>query len=183
MTRAIEAITSVVRSLVDDEPKPPLHVGEVMALWTALASFQEAHYLYEAGLNTTQDPDLKQAVQGALDASKKDSKMIKDFLKKEGVPLPAVSEEKPKSNPNDIPPGVKMTDSELANTISIKLAAVISFCGTSIAQCIRSDVGIMFLEVQAEVLKLNATFKEQMKKKGWLKIPPYYYPSGRPDQS
>ncbi|WP_100013273.1 hypothetical protein [Lentibacillus sediminis] len=59
MTRAIEAITSVVRSLVDDEPKPPLHVGEVMALWTALASFEEARYVYEAGLNTTQDPDLK----------------------------------------------------------------------------------------------------------------------------
>ncbi|WP_100013347.1 DUF3231 family protein [Lentibacillus sediminis] len=59
------------------------------------------------------------------------------------------------------------------------MAAVISFCGTSIAQCIRNDVAIMFLEIQTEVLKFNTPFKEQMKKKGWLKIPPYYYTSNK----
>lgn len=81
MTRAIEAITSILKTFVDEEPKPSLHVGEVMNLWLALTAFHEARSLYQVGLNMTKDTDLKHALQQALEGSNSDVKIILNFLK------------------------------------------------------------------------------------------------------
>jgi Protein of unknown function (DUF3231) len=178
MTRLLESITAVVKSFTDEEPKPPLHVGEVMALFTALTLFQEALAGYIVALNTTTDPQLKHALKNGADVAKSDIRIVKEFLLREGVPLPPTSEPKPDSNPDMVPLGVKLTDHEIANAISAKIATGISICGTAIAQSVRTDVALIFLQIQVQLMKFGAPLREMMKKHGWLIVPPYYYPPG-----
>lgn len=178
MTNFLEAITKTVFSLTDDDPTPPLHVGEVMNCWTLLALFREGEVYYQSGLNTTTDPELRHAFQEGLKASQKESEELKNFLIKEGIPLPPMEESKPESDPDSIPLGVKATDNELANTISIKIALSIAFIGQALSVTIRNDVGVMLLKFQSELLAYGSNLKSLMKKRGWLKVPPYYYPPG-----
>ncbi|WP_241494339.1 DUF3231 family protein [Bacillus coahuilensis] len=114
MINVVEALTELVKNFTDEEPKPPLHVGEVMALWTAFTAFEEAHSLYQIGLNTTNDPDLITLLEDALKGSNQDSIKIQDLLVKEGVPLPLSNANKPESNPMSVPNGVRLTDDEIA---------------------------------------------------------------------
>ncbi|MGZ4105840.1 MAG: DUF3231 family protein, partial [Tumebacillaceae bacterium] len=148
MTNIFEAIQSVIKTFVDNEPKSPLHVGEVMSLWTMLAIFQEAYCYYEASLNTTTDDQLKHLLQEAIEGANADIKLLKNFMIKEGVPIPPASEPKPKSDPNDIPLGVKLTDYEIANSLSAKIATSVTFTASSMAQCVRNDVSILFFRIQ-----------------------------------
>ncbi|RBW67615.1 DUF3231 family protein [Bacillus taeanensis] len=182
MTRALEAISELMKSLVDEESKPPLHVGEVMNLWTSLTGFQEARALYQAALNTTTDKDLIHTLENAIQGSKADYELIKKFMVQEGIPLSAINEEKPKSDPKSVPEGVKLTDDEIANLISVKVAAAIVFCAQAMSQYVRTDVGMLFFQVQVELMKFASPLKNLMKSRGWLKIPPHYLPPGIPEQ-
>lgn len=182
MTRAIEAVTELIKSLFDEDSKPALHIGEAMNLWIAITAFQEARSLYYAGLNTTTDKDLKHVLRNAIEATKADYNLLKDFMMKEGIPIPAVSEEKPNSDPSAVPEGVKLTDDEIANLISVKVAASINFCAQAITQSVRSDVGILFFQIQVELMKFSIPLKNLMKNRGWLKKPPSYHPPGVPDK-
>ncbi|WP_453989767.1 DUF3231 family protein [Bacillus nitroreducens] len=182
MTNPIESVLAMLKEFIDEEPKPPLHVGEVMELWTAYTAFNEAHVLYQVGLNSTTDKDLRDALQSAYDSSQADTKKIEKFLLDEGVPLPPVSSPKPTSEPDFVPEGVKLTESEIANLVSVKVATSITFCAQALSQTIRTDVGMLFLEIQMNLIKYAAPLKRLMKQRGWLMIPPKYIPPGAPDR-
>ncbi|MCA1064009.1 DUF3231 family protein [Rossellomorea sp. AcN35-11] len=182
MTNTLEAISAIVKNFVDDSPKPPLHVGEVMDLWTAFTAFHEAHALYQVALNTTMDKELKQLVRDALDGSLADTKKIEKLLLKEGVPLPLVNPKKPVSDPTAIPEGVKLNDDEIANLMSAKIAASITFCGQAISKTVRTDAGLLFFSIQINLMKLATPLKTIMIEKNWLKMPPTYQPPGAPHQ-
>jgi len=181
MTKGIEALASLLKNFIDEEPKPPLHVGEVMDLWTSYTAFHEAHSLYQVGINCTTDQDLIHVLEQALETSRKDTKMIEEFLLHEGVPLPLVNPNKPVSKANSTPEGAKLTDDELANLISVKVAASIIYCAQAMSKTVRSDVGIMFFDIQVHLMKFAAPLKNLMKKRGWLRIPPPYLPPGSPN--
>ncbi|WP_346235708.1 DUF3231 family protein [Lysinibacillus telephonicus] len=178
---AFEALLKVYHSLFDDEPKPALHVGEVMSCWTYLTVLEESVALEQLAINTTVDKELNDFLHKTMGGASSQATRLKDFLQQEGIPLPPASEPKPVSDPTAIPLGAKMTDSEIANLVSVKIASSISICATSAAQSVRNDVGIMFFEFQTEVMKYGAILKSMMKKRGWLKIPPFYYPPGKPN--
>jgi hypothetical protein len=65
----------MIKKSVDKEPKRALYVGEVTDLWTAFTAFHEAQALYQVGLNTTTDPDLRHVLNNAFEGSKNDTKM------------------------------------------------------------------------------------------------------------
>jgi spore coat protein CotF len=176
----LEAIKNVVQSFIDDEPKSPLHVGEVMSCWAFLAAVAEIRVQTEAGINSTTDPELRTALHDAVEMFKSQKERLSAFMLVEGVHLPPVSESKPISNPNEVPLGVKLTDNQLANSIKIKLALVIVNCGNAAAQTLRNDVGLIWAEFLQEHLTFAATLKSLMRKRGWLKVPPLYYPPGAP---
>lgn len=180
---AFEALMKVLHSLLDDEPKPSLHVGEVMSCWTYLTVLEESVALEQIGINTTEDTELKNFLHKTMGGASSQATRLKDFLQQEGIPLPPASEPRPLSEPSAIPLGVKMTDSEIANAISVKLAASITMCATSAAQSVRNDVGLMFFEFQTEAMRYGALLKSIMKKRGWIKTPPYYHPPGEPKSS
>ncbi|WP_373230573.1 DUF3231 family protein [Cohnella sp.] len=178
----LEATSSVIKSLSDGE-KPPLHVGEVMSCWTYLAFIQDIINYESVALNTTTDKELTELCQEALKITQSHEKLIKDFMGKEGIPLPDGPQIKPKSDPNAIPMGAKFTDKELANAVAINLAYAASICANSAIQSLRSDVGLMFFKFQADKMMFGTTVKTLMEKRGWLKKPPYFYQSGLPAQS
>jgi Protein of unknown function (DUF3231) len=181
MTNIFESVSAMIKNFIAKEPKPPLHVGEVMDLWTAFTAFKEAHSLYQVGFNTTTDTDLKHALQAALASSKSDTKKIEDFLLKEGVPLPLVNASKPVSSPHAITEGVKLNDDEIANLISVKIATSITFCAQAMSKSVRTDVGLLFFSVQINLMKYAAPLKNLMISRGWLRIPPKYHPPGSPE--
>ncbi len=182
LTSIFEALVDVMKTLIDDEPKPPLHIGEAMTCWTYLTMLEEEIANVQIGLNTTIDNELLDALNASMELAKAQSKLLRDFMLLEGVTLPPVSEKKPKSEPNSVPMGVKLTDDEIANALSIKVVANYMMCANGAVQSVRNDVGMMFVKFQAEKLKFGASMKTMMRKRGWIKIPPYYVPSGLPQQ-
>lgn len=178
MPDVLEAVKNVAQSFIDDEPKSPLHVGEVMSCWSFLASAAEDQVHSEAGINSTTDPELSRALHEAVQMFKSQRERLIAFLQLEGVSLPPLSESKPISDPNEIPLGVRLTDDEIANSLIIKLVMAISSCADAVTQSVRNDVGLIWVEFLQEYLTFGATLKALMKKRGWFKFPPFYYAPG-----
>ncbi|QCR31909.1 DUF3231 family protein [Lysinibacillus sp. SGAir0095] len=175
-----EALINVFHSLFDEENKHLLHVGEVMSCWTYLTVLEESVALEQLAINTTEDKELNDLLHKTLDVCSSQAARLKVFLQQEGIPLPPASEPKPFSDPRAIPLGAKMTDTEISNLVGVKLAAGVSLCASGAAQSVRNDVGLMFFEFQTELMRYGAILKSIMKKRGWLKVPPYYFPPGNP---
>jgi len=176
----LQALKSVIQSFVKDENKTPLHIGEAMGCWIFLALVGETQVQTEAGINSTTDPELRKALQEAVNLFKSEKERISAFMRSEGIPLPPLSESKPISDPNSVPLGVKLTDNELANSLNIKMVILITYCANAIIQSARNDVTLIWMEYLQEYMTFGATLKELVKRRGWLKVPPYYYAPGAP---
>ncbi|MFC0559364.1 DUF3231 family protein [Halalkalibacter alkalisediminis] len=178
MPNPFEAFWNILKNSIDPDQETPLHVGEVMVCWTYYTALKEMLRFEEAGLNTTKDSEVVEMLKDAYKMCQGQSERLEKLLIKEGVPLPDTSPALPKSSPDDIPLGVKMSDDELANGIGVKIAGSLVECATGQAQSIRNDVGMMWAEFQAELLVFSATLRALKKRRGWLKIPPYFQPPG-----
>lgn len=99
---------------------------------------------------------------------------------KEGIPLANTSEPKPISDAHAIPLGAKSTDLEIANLFAAKITSNIVMCSTNISQSIRNDIGVMWVRFHTEKCIYGMELKTKIRKHGWLKVPPYYYPPGAP---
>lgn len=182
MPDVVQAVNNILQSFADDEPKPPLHVGEVMSCWSYLSELGDEQVHSEAGVNSTSDPELKKAFQEVVEMFRSQKERMMAFLLAEGVPVPSLSESKPKSNPNDIPLGVKLSDDELANSLNIKIVILNTYCANALIESDRHDVTLIWIEYLQEYMTFGATLKELVKRRGWLKVPPYYYAPGAPNK-
>lgn len=180
MTSIIESLKDYLQMSLDNEPKNPLHVGEVMSCWMYLALMDESTIYIQIALNTTSDDEVIKMLQDSLTQCEAQGKRFKEFMKREGIHLPPTSEQRPDSDPLQVPLGAKLTDNEIANGISLKTVAAITHCAAAAAQSIRNDVGSMFTHCMLEKMKFGTSLKELMRRKGWIKVPPYYYPPGMP---
>lgn len=159
-----------------------MHIGEAMSCWVYLTMLEEEIASVKIGFNTTTDQELLDTLNDSMQLAEAQAQRLRDFMLREGVPLPPVSELKPISRPESIPMGVKLTDDEIANALSVKVVANYMTCATGAVDSVRSDVGMMFAQFQMEKLKFGASLKTLMRKRGWIKIPPYYVPHGAPVQ-
>ncbi|PWW28363.1 uncharacterized protein DUF3231 [Cytobacillus oceanisediminis] len=71
---------------------------------------------------------------------------------------------------------------EIANDVAFKLVVCLQACGKGQADSIRNDVGMMWLGFYMEWVTVGKVLKTLMIKRGWIKVPPYYYPPGSPQQ-
>ncbi|KHD84178.1 DUF3231 family protein [Bacillus ginsengihumi] len=177
MTNIFESLKDFISPLIDNE-KNPLHVGEVSNLWILLTMLEDGISLYQTSLNTSKDGELLHTLEKGMQLSINSINKLKTFMQHEGIPLTKPAEPKPKSNPDSIPLGVKQTDDEIANLVSVKVAAEITLIGQALAMTIRNDVGLILLGTLIELLKFGTSLKSMMIKRGWIKVPPYYYPPG-----
>jgi len=179
VTTIKDALTGILGNVTDDEPKSPMHIGEVMNLWLYHGTLTEANRYVEIALNTTTDDELIVALKHSFEDCSKQVAKIEDLFKKEGISLPPTPTPKPRSNPDDVPLGVKLTDDEIANGLSLKVVSAITLCASGISQAIRSDIGTMWLNFLLARVKFGAMLNSLMRKRGWIKVPPYYYSSKR----
>lgn len=182
MSNPFEVIWNTLKISVDttNEPKSPLHIIEAGDCWTYLTLMEEFIRYEEVGLNTTTDDEVKEMLTDIVRICEAQVRKLSAFMKNEGIPIPDVTSAKPKSDPNDIPLGVKLTDNELANGIAFKVVTCLQACSKGQADSIRNDVGLLWLQYYLEWATFGTTFKTLMRKRGWLKVPPYYYPPGGP---
>ncbi|MGF3104463.1 DUF3231 family protein [Rossellomorea sp. DUT-2] len=180
MQNLFETAFDYLRTTFDTEAKTPPHIGEAMGCWIYFTALAEEVPVLEAALNTTTDNELIQLINKSKDLGEHQLKILQQFMVEEGIPLSKTSEPRPKSDPNSVPLGAKMTDDEIANFISIKIATNIVMCATNMSQSIRNDIGLMWARFQAEKMVFGMELKTAMRKRGWLKVPPYYYPPGAP---
>nr|WP_272495750.1 DUF3231 family protein [Bacillus pinisoli] len=175
-------MVNMLKVAIDDtnEPKAPLHIIEAGDCWTYMTAVEEYIRYEEAALNTTTDDEVREMLEDAKRLCKKHVKRLSAFMQNEGIPLPDVTSAKPKSDCNDIPLGVKLTDDEIVNGIMAKLIVGLTMSTKGQADAIRDDVGKMWLEFYLEWSTFGGTLKTLAKKRGWLKVPPYYYPPGSP---
>lgn len=181
-TKWIDASLKTLKSLTDGE-KDDIHVGEVMACWTYLAFVESIISYEEIGLNMTTNKEVRDFVNEALKVANSHKKEMRSFMVEEGIPLPKAPEHKPNSEPEAVPEGAKLTDDEIMNTLSINFVYAGNMCGASASQSVRTDIGIMFLKFQIDKFSLGMKAKSLMRKRGWLKIPPYYHPPGAPSKN
>ncbi len=184
MANPFEAVWNILKTSMDntDEHKTPLHVIEVGDLWKYAAVVEEFIRYEEISLNTTSDDEVMELLNDVIRVCESHVKSVSEFMKKEGLPLPEVTSAKPKSNPKEIPLGVKLTDDEITNGITFKLMTCLQACAKGQVDAIRNDVAVMWLQYYSEWVTIGATLKTLMRKRGWLKVPPYYYPPGSPTQ-
>ncbi|MGP4041680.1 DUF3231 family protein [Gracilibacillus sp. D59] len=184
MSNPFEAVWNVLKTSIDNtnEPKSPLHIIEVGDCWKYLALVEEFIRYEEIGLNTTSDDEVIELLNDVIKTCESHAKRLNEFMKKEGIPLPDVVSAKPNSNPKEIPLGVKLSDDEITNGIAFKLVTCLKTCAKGQADAIHNDVGIMWLQFYSEWVTFGTTLKTLMRKRGWIKVPPYYYPPGSPTQ-
>ncbi|WP_306010406.1 DUF3231 family protein [Bacillus sp. MMSF_3328] len=180
MTSIFEALKVYLQQSLDNEPKNPLHVGEVMSCWMYLALMDEATVYIQIGLNSTNDDEVIGLLKESLEQCDAQRQRFKKFMQVEGVHLPPTSEPRPNSDPNAVPLGTKLTDDEIVNGLSIKTITAITHCAAGASQSIRIDVSSLFTQCLLEKMKYGYSLKHAMRKRGWIKVPPYYYPPGAP---
>jgi hypothetical protein len=160
----------------------PLHVGEVMNLWTFLTATENFTNSEQIVLNKVEDKELAQKINDLIENFHKPiMKDIKQILLTEGVELPQEPVEKPQLK-LDVPPGGSMTDEEVANFVVFNLVWAIKFCARGLTESVRADVGTLFVKAIVEKAAFSLTLKELMASKGWLKVPPLHKIAGKPQQ-
>ncbi len=178
MGNPIEAVWNLLKTRLDVEPKSPLHVIEVGDVWKYLATLEEFIRYEEIGLNTTVDDEVKEMLTDAIKMCESQAKRLSQFMANEGISLPPSSTAKPVSDPNSVPLGVKLTDDEITNGVAFKIVNLMLMCGKGQADVVRNDLGIIWIEFYTELITFGTTLKTLMRKRGWIKVPPYYYPPG-----
>ncbi|WP_404328732.1 DUF3231 family protein [Mesobacillus maritimus] len=185
MSNPFEAVWNTLKTTIDNtnEPKSPLNIIEAGDCWMYLTMVEEFIRYEEIGLNTTTDDEIREMLTDVIRICESQVRRLSDFMKQEGIPLPDATSAKPNSDSNQIPLGVKLTDDEIANGIAFKLVNCMLTCAKSQADALRHDIGMLWVQFHSEWVSFGTTLKVLMRKRGWLKVPPYYYPPGSPQQT
>ncbi|WP_066300566.1 DUF3231 family protein [Bacillus sp. FJAT-29937] len=165
--------------ILSGNPKDePLHYGEVFDIWSSLLVANGKVAGYQTMINHTGDDDLKKLLHEALEITKQDKKQIEEILKENGVGLPPAPPERPEACLEDIPPGARMQDPEIAAALSADLASGLVLCSQVIGKSIREDVAMMFGQFHMQKAALGAKVLRLNKEKGWLVPPPLHVNKG-----
>ncbi|PLS02294.1 DUF3231 family protein [Neobacillus cucumis] len=173
--KLFEMIHDAFEPFMDGE-KRPLNVMEVSNLWFFLLGTEISMRSEEIGINTALDPELRRIlkeVRESVHIPIRDE--LIEFLKKEGVPLPKTTTEKPLGDFKDIPEGAKLNDEELANLMSYNLAMGVTTASKGLTESIRADVGFIFSKIIMKKTMAGLTVKQYLDQNEWLRVPPYYH--------
>jgi hypothetical protein len=158
-----------------DNEKKPLNVGEVMNLWFYLLGTQQTLRGDQVSYNIVKDIDLKNKIEDIINNVHRPMiEELTEFFKKEGLPLPETTPEKPFGEYKSIPEGAVMNDEEIANLIAYNLVVGITAATRGITESVRADIGYLFLKYFLMKVTFSVSFKKLLEEKGWLNEPPYY---------
>lgn len=153
----------------------PMHYGEVFGIWTYLAGAQGAIAGYQVFINHTGDEDLKKFLVDLVENDiRPEVETLKELLKVNGVPLPPAPPERAVASIEDIPPGARINDVEIAVNVSTDIAAGLVACSQAMGQSLREDIGLMFGQFHMKKAQAGAALLRLSKKKGWVSPPPLH---------
>ncbi|TKI39582.1 DUF3231 family protein [Bacillus mycoides] len=145
----------------------PLHYGEVFDIWSYLLAAQGAVAGHQVFMNHTGDEDLKKFLQNLIENDMtSEIEELKALLKVNGVALPPARSERPVASIEDIPPGARINDAEIA--------AGLVTCSQVMGKCLREDVGMLFGQFHMKKAQAGVTLLSLSKKKGWVVPPPLH---------
>lgn len=145
--KLFDQMYDVFQPFMDGEIRP-LNVMEVSNLWFFLLGTEISMRNEELGYNLVQDPELKEMIKDIRENTHIPIKEeISQFLKKEGVPLPPSTPEKPVGDYRSIPEGAKLSDEEMVNLLSYNLASGVNHASRGLTESIRADVGLLFSKI------------------------------------
>ena len=153
----------------------PLHYGEVFDIWSYLLATQGAVAGHQVFMNHTGDEDLKKFLQNLIENDMtSEIEELKTLLKVNGVALPPAPPERPVASIEDIPPGARINDAEIAAAVAASLAAGLVTCSQVMGKCLREDVGMLFGQFHMKKAQAGVTLLRLSKKKGWVVPPPLH---------
>lgn len=153
----------------------PLHYGEVFDIWSYLLTTQGAIAGHQVYMNHTGDEDLKKFLENLIENDMiSETEELKSLLKVNGVALPPAPPERPVASIEDIPPGARINDAEIAAAVSAGLAAGLVTCSQIMGKCLREDVGMLFGQFHMKKAQAGAALLRLSKKKGWVIPPPLH---------
>ncbi len=153
----------------------PLHYGEVFDIWSYLLAAQGAVAGHQVFINHTGDEELKKFLENLIENDMtSEIEELKTLLKVNGVALPPAPPERPVASIEDIPPGARINDAEIAAAVSTGLAAGLVTCSQVMGKCLREDVGMLFGQFHMKKAQAGATLLRLSKKKGWVVPPPLH---------
>lgn len=172
----LELFMDSVKPFLDGK-KPPINVAEAMNLWFYMTATEQSLIGERVSFNTAQDQDLKGKLSEVIhDVHQPIQLELIDFMKAEGIPLPASNEDKPIGDYPPIPEGARLDDSEIANLTSFNIVLGIQYACRGMTEAVRPDVAAMFVRYQMKKMAFAVTFRAMQESKGWLKVPPAYQP-------
>jgi hypothetical protein len=152
----------------------PMHYGEVFGAWSYLLTAKEAVASYQTSYNHAGDEDLKKMLEDAIRASREEIKELETLLKVNGVGLPPAPPDRPDARTEDIPVGARMSDMEIAASLSGSMSAGLIACSTMMGQAIREDIAMMFGQFHMQKATLAGKNLKMLKEKGWIVPPPLH---------
>ncbi|MBT2757070.1 DUF3231 family protein [Mesobacillus foraminis] len=162
--------------ILNGNPKEePMHYGEVYSTWMHLTAAKAFVAGYETLLNHTGDEDLRKLIKDILeDGTKQEIAEIEGLLKENGVAMPPTPPVRSDACLENIPPGARFNDPEIANKLGGDLAASLISCSTIMGQCIREDIAMMYAQFHTKTAQFAAKNLKLLKEKGWLIPPPLH---------
>jgi hypothetical protein len=153
----------------------PMHYGEVFGVWSALSVAKASHAAYQVYYNHTGDADLKKLIDQIIKNNILPCiEELETLLKKNEVGLPPTPPERPNAKLEEIPAGARISDPEVAMSISKDLAQGLVADSTMIGQCIREDIALLFTQHHAKKVQYGGKILQLNKEKGWLIPPPLH---------
>ncbi|MFD1957267.1 DUF3231 family protein [Paenibacillus thailandensis] len=167
--------------ILSGNPKEqPLHFGEISGLWAASMAAKGAVSCYQAYMSHSGDKDLKKILEDLIDQARLEIKECDALLTENGVlPAPALPE-RPPVKWEDIPPGARFSDPEIAAKIAADNSICLAAFSQNIGQAIREDVAALFAKYHLTKTALSARILQMNKDKGWLVPPPLHVKHDEP---
>lgn len=174
----VELFTDAIKPYLDGE-KPPLNAGEVMNLWFYMAATQQTMRGEQVSVNTVEDPELREKLVDVIEnVHGPILRDLTEFMRKENIPMPETTPEKPVADYRSIPEGGKLTDAEVASLLSFNIVLGINYACRGLTESVRPDVAALFAKLQMKKMMFSITLKDMLKRKGWLQTPPPFRPIG-----
>ncbi len=152
----------------------PMHYGEVFSVWSHVTMNKGYIATYQTFLNHAGDKDLRELFESSIQTMKQENEQLEAILKQNGIALPPSPPERPIANLEDIPPGAKFSDSEMAAAASKDLATGLVACSHAMGQCIREDIAMLFGQFHTTKATYTGRLLRMNKQKGWLVPPPLH---------
>ncbi|MUG67852.1 DUF3231 family protein [Paenibacillus campinasensis] len=159
--------------ILSGNPKDePLHYGEVFSIWEASMMAKGSISCYEAYMYHAGDKELKKLIQDFLDQARLEVKECDELLTDNGISPSPMLAERPAAELEDIPPGARFTDPEIAAKLAADNALGLVSCSKTMGLSIREDVGALFAKYHVTKTALGLRVLRMNKEKGWLVPPP-----------